>query len=1296
MKNRTMKNKSFLLILNLFLLSSIGFGQEEIKIDLEWGNTAGVMESPTDKFEFPVLEGAFVSESEFLFLKAFQRNSRAEKWKLDLLTFQTAPIDKVTKGFLSLSMISVPTSPEYLVKNGMKSSQPTAVLSLLPFVKVNGEVRKILSISFRKNVNNEYMAKAGAYAAESVLNTGSGDWYKISVKNNGIYKLDYSFLKSIGVDVDHLIPDHLNVYGNSFGRLPELNSDYRPDDLLKNDILMVDGGDGSFDQGDYVLFYAKGPNKWMQKNDHFERILNNYSTISTYFININSNETPARIQNAFTSNQPATTTVTDYDSYTIHEKNERNLLKSGQRWYGEVFDAHLTQNFSFNIPNLNPSGAARVRAYMASNDGSSIPPGGSGLTNFEARYKGTSIGKAYLASSSKDSYSRSGFVTQPGDFSPTSSTFSIQLTFSRLTPSNVGYLDFIEVNARSYLKYFNEMEFQDMQSVGTGNIAEFQISNFPANGVVWETTNPTTPRLVNGINNGGTFSFKVATDTLRRFISFQGSSFSAPKYEGKVNYQNLHGLSQADYLIVTHPRFLSQANRLADLHRNKGLTVHVVTTNQVYNEFSGGTQDPTAIRTFAKMFYDRAAGDPNKEPKYLLLFGDGTYDPLNRISNNNNMVVTYESVESEMYTTSVVSDDYFGFLDDGDEFSPLDLLNIAVGRLVATTNEDAVNLVNKIELYMKNGSSLYASNDLACGEDGYISTFGDWRLRYTVIADDEQNGYFVSNDLDPAASYVDSAHPEMNVKKIYSDAYQQITTAGGQRYPEVNDDIERSIEAGSLVTCYVGHGGPTGAAQERIITVGMMKDLTNIDKLTLFVSATCDFAQFDDNERVNVGEWMALNEIGGAIALMTTSRAILISVNSVVTEEFFKKVFVRTPSGQPKTFGEIIVETKNQVGGSNNKRSFILLGDPALQIALPTQKIVLDSVNNVDVNIENDTLRALSRVRMKGHVEDLSGNTLTGFNGVLQPSIYDKPQKSKTLAQDPDSPEIEFEKQESVLFKGKASVTNGIFEFEFIVPKDIDYSYGKGKASLYSWSDNSIDAGGFSTDFVIGGIDTNGLNDQQGPDIELYLNNENFVNGGITDETPILKAKLYDESGINTVGNGIGHDITMIIDDNTSDAIVLNAFYESDLDTYKSGKLSYQLKKLSPGRHTLTFKAWDVNNNSSEKRIEFTVQRKQEMALDHVLNYPNPFTTQTKFFFEHNQTCTALQTQIQVFTVTGKLVKTINRTVQTNGFRAEGIPWDGRDDFGDQLARGVYVYRITVKNPDGGKAQEMQKLYLLK
>ena len=342
-----------------------------------------------------------------------------------------------------------------------------------------------------------------------------------------------------------------------------------------------------------------------------------------------------------------------------------------------------------------------------------------------------------------------------------------------------------------------------------------------------------------------------------------------------------------------------------------------------------------------------------------------------------------------------------------------------------------------------------------------------------------------------------------------------------------------------------------------------------------------------------------------------------------------------------------------------------------------------------------DTIQALSRVTVKGHVEDFSNQQITDFNGVLYPTVYDKPSQRSTLGQDSDSPIVQYETQTNKVYSGKASVVNGAFEFTFIVPKDINYSIDFGKISYYA-ENGSIDAFGYDTSFLIGGLEPNGIIDNEGPTIEVYINDENFVNGGVTDETPILIADVFDENGINTVGSVVGHDILAILDGETGNPIVLNDFYTADLDSHQSGQIRYNFAALESGPHTLSLKLWDVNNNSAERTIEFVVQEQENVVLDHVLNYPNPFTTNTEFFFEHNQVCSELDVQVQVLTVAGNLVKTINTTAKTQGYRSEGIAWDGLDDFGDQLAKGVYVYRLKVRTPDGEVAEKLEKLVILR
>ena len=561
------------------------------------------------------------------------------------------------------------------------------------------------------------------------------------------------------------------------------------------------------------------------------------------------------------------------------------------------------------------------------------------------------------------------------------------------------------------------------------------------------------------------------------------------------------------------------------------------------------------------------------------------------------------------------------------------------------------------------------------------------------IADDEENNYFIINDTEPQYNTVKSDHFEMNCDKLYLDAYPQQTSAGGQRYPEVFDAITDRINRGTLVMNYVGHGGEVGLAEERVVTIPQIQSWKNINALTLFVSATCEFTKYDDPSRVSAGEWMSLNPSGGAIALMTTTRSVFFGVNSSVGLAFYNNAFVRDANGKPRTFGEIVEQTKNVALSSDNKRSFTLIGDPALRLALPRLGVVTDSVNGESYAFL-DTLSALTKVTVKGHIVDNNNVLVSSFNGTIVPSVFDKIKNNQTLAQDPGSPVLDFELQRNVLYKGKATVTNGNFEFSFIVPKDIALTYGRGKLSYYAFS-NQIDAIGLDTTLIIGGIDPNGLVDSIGPEINAYLNDEQFIDGGISNETPVLYLKLYDESGINTVGNGIGHDLTAILDEESANPIILNDYYSSDLNTYQSGQVKYPFSTLEPGQHTITVKAWDVNNNSSDVRISFRVQAAETPLVKRLYNYPNPFSTSTEFMLEHNQSCEVMDVQIQIFTISGRLVKTMQNQVNTQGFTTRGLFWDGRDDFGDKLANGVYIYRLQYQNSEGKRAEETEKLVIL-
>jgi len=1267
----------FFTCLFFLLVGPLAQGQNTISISIPWTEPVRLKFGEQEVLVPSIQDQSLSGKTPSFYWK--EKSSKNKK--LELVTFDSENVSQIERDYANEFLVDLTENPQIEYKVTRGGTDWFAVVSVKPFFKVNNQVRKVTKLNFVvKDIDSPVTQKD--FVANSALRAGTGTWYKIAVEKDGIYKIDKAFLEGCGISTTSLNPNHIHIFGNGEGLLPESNSVPRLDDLVENAIYIKGDSDGKFDDADYLLFYGWGPHRWdAEGNAEFKRKQHVYSDKSYYFINIDPGNTPERIETLAAITDPASFEISSYDYRDIYETELVNLVSGGKRWYGELFDVELERTFNFSIPNIDTF-PVKIKTAMATN--------GVGITQ-DFSINGNSIFNSPLPYFSEFTRKESSFLVNTA-----LTNIPLKLTISRNNPSVLTYLDFITLNTRRKLVFYGtQMNFRNLTQFQPGFTGEYALSSLPSSGFVWDLSDKNHPKSISGNLSNGVFRFKTEF-IYKEFVASNGTSFFTPEKVGEVSNQNLHGLEQVDFVIVTHPSFVSQANRLADLHRAQGTSTHVVTTDQVFNEFSSGAPDAVAIRMFAKMFHDRAILNPGTELKYLLLFGDGTFDPKNRVPNNNNLVLTYQADNSENYLSCYVSDDFFGMLDDNEALAANDLLDIGIGRILASDQTQAKQQVDKIEHYMKNGSSLFTSNNASCClEFNSNSTFGDWKLKYVQIADDEENNYFIINDTEPQYNTVKSDNFEMNCDKLYLDAYPQQTTAGGQRYPDVYNAISDRIQRGALLVNYVGHGGEVGLAEERVVTIPQINDWSNINALNLFVSATCEFTKYDDPKRISAGEWVALNPAGGAIALMTTTRAVYFGVNTSVGNALFDNVFDRNADNSPLTFGEIMMKTKNDALDSDNKRSFTLIGDPALKIALPSLKVVTDSINGKSPQIEIDTLNALSKVRIKGHIEDVNGNIQSGFNGILVPSIFDKPKKLKTLGQDPNSQEIEFELQRNIVYKGKSSVVNGYFDFSFVVPKDIALSIGKGKISYYAY-DSNVDAYGYDTNFRIGGIDPNGINDNEGPQLEVFLNDENFIDGSITDETPVLLVKAFDENGINTVGNGIGHDITAIIDGKSSDPIVLNEYYSSELNSYQSGEIRYQMSELEPGRHTVLVKVWDVNNNSSSIETSFVVKEKQTPVLSNVYNYPNPFTTSTEFMFEHNQSCSTLDVQVQIFTISGKLVKTINESANTVGFRNQGIMWDGRDDFGDQLGKGVYIYHLKVKNPDGQLAEKTEKLVLLK
>lgn len=1124
-----------------------------------------------------------------------------------------------------------------------------------------------LDIEFVKPTIKKTYAEYGTLE-ESVM--ASGDWYKFKVNKSGIFKISGSDLQNAGISLSNLNPSKISVFGFG-GMLKEKNADFRYPDIPELAIQVVDGNDGKFDVADYLLFYAQGPDTWKYNiaNNIFEHQLNIYDREAFYFVRI-GNENGKRMVVLPQSSENATFQAEEFTDYKFIDIETYNLIGSGRRWLGDKFEIINSATYNFNFENLIPGSDAFIRAEVVAKSTAN--------SSFDLFYNGQSLGNVIISKIPTGNYAAFAYDnTFEKHFQLTSDpAISIDLKYNRPVSGSVGWLDYFEINVKRKL-IFNQdqLAFRCAESVGGGAITQFSIGNATVTAKLWDISDLANVGSLQLSSNGNAAGFRVSTETLREFIAFEPTMAYSVEFVEKIANQNLHAVSNVDMLIVCPTEFLTQANELADFHQQDGLNVQVTPLSQIYNEFSSGSQDVSAIRDYVRSVYLQSS--VSTPLRYLMLFGDASYDYLKREAINTNLVPTFESVESFDPIVSIAIDDYFGFLDldEGDLY--YDDVDIGIGRLPVANAEEASQAVSKIKKYASQRSPV----------------FGDWRNIICFIADDEDNNLHI-RQADDLAKMVDTIFPGGNLDKIYADAFQQVSTPAGQRYPKMNEAINERIDKGALIVSYTGHGGETGWGQERYLDMPDVESWANKDKLPVFLTATCEFARYDDPHLVSAGEHIFLNEKGGGIALFTTSRATYAGSNFVMSKHFYNNA-LNHPDHDYLRMGDILKLTKRASGSGFNVMKFVLLGDPALKLCIPKNFVQVTKINETDVNLENDTLKALSFVRIQGQVNDINGIKLTDFNGQVYPLIYDKSSVITTLANDYGSSPFDFNLQKNVLYKGKAEIVAGEFEFSFVVPKDIAYNFGKGKLSLYADSEDS-DAGGSNRAIVIGGFDENSQVDTDGPQIELFLNDENFVEGGITNENPILIAKLSDENGINTIGNGIGHDISAILDANAAEIKILNDYYESDVNTYRSGSIRYPFFKLDEGEHEITFKVWDIYNNSSTASLKFYVAFSANLALEALMNYPNPFYDETIFSFEHNAGNQELKITIDIFSLEGKLVKHIEDNIIPYSSRINHIRWDGTDDHGSKIMKGMYIYRLQLSDENGVNKSKTAKLVYLK
>jgi hypothetical protein len=1018
----------------LLLLDVPVFGQSKYaskqpsQYTISWQTLGSVKPSENITQKFLNFSGAqFVFEDAFLprFSNRLPLPGNNSGFTVSLLneTFETLTEEEaaiIMNPSLILSEIMVDVS----VSTAKKKNY--GVYSFIPLRKnaSTGKFEKLISfdISVAYNATSVKTTSRAphVYAANSVLQ--SGNWYKVALSKDGIYKLSYSFFEDLGIDIAAVNPQNIRIYGNGGGMLPELNSTARKDDLVENAIFVQGEADGVFDATDYVLFYGKGPQKWTYNASScpkFSHKLNLYSDSAYYFINIDLGA-GKRIQTQSSSSAIVTNTVSTFDDYAFHENDYVNFIKSGRQWFGELFDNISNYNFAFSFPNIDGSAPTSVKASIASRDLTS-----SANYSVVSQTGSTNI---IIGSTPGDYYSDYAIIgSSCYSFNPTSP--SVVVNVAKLTSDALAWLDYIEINARRQLIMSgDQMSFRDAQSVGAGNVAKYSlVSSNPIQ--IWDVTEPTNAFMQTINVSGTTFEFTLPSDTLKEFMAHNGNSYLTPGFSGTVLNQDLHALSNKDFIIVAHPDFYTDALQLAAHHESvDSLSTIVVTPQQIYNEFSSGAQDISAIRDFVKMFYDKA-GSADELPQYLLMYGDGSYDNKKRSGSNTNYIPTYQSFNSTVLTNSYVSDDFYGLLDDSEGlWAASDAVDIGIGRFPVRNRTESSVVLNKVLDYTKTGFLPSTTNN-GCSNLSSKSPFGDWRNVVCFIADDEDGGLH-QMDANKLATMVDTAANDFNVDKIYLDAYKQEATPGGNRFPTATAAIDNRVEKGCLIMNYTGHGGEVGLAHERVIEVSTINNWKNYNNLPLFITATCEFSRYDDPERVSAGEYVILNPNGGGIALFTTVRLVFASGNFIVNRDFYEKAFTPVAGKMPR-LGDLYQHIKTEPGGNSvNSRNFALLGDPALTLAYPKYEVSTDTVNSIPVSISNsDTLKALSLVTISGFVRNSGGAIMNSYNGVIYPTVFDKKTTYQTLQNNATSPKVDFVMQNNIIYKGKATVKNGLFSF---------------------------------------------------------------------------------------------------------------------------------------------------------------------------------------------------------------------------------------------------------------------------
>lgn len=1147
-------------------------------------------------------------------------------------------------------------------------------VTFCPIVKRHGRYMRLTSCRIAVYAKNDSRHKlraqlndapADRYAENSVL--AQGKWVKLSVTNEGMYEITASQLKQWGFsDINRV-----KLYGYGGRIQPEVLN--FSNGTLVDDLCEVP----LYRKTSSVLFYANGVVRWKynQEAGKYEHTDNYYSRTGYYFLT--EGDAPAQMQEWSDAEYAGSETaaqqpLTIIPSHALYDGNAEMWYDGGRR----LFDSHnfaMGQQHSFRLdsPGVVSAENALLEVSMSASNALQKTP-------FTVRVNNESCGSMNVAKFSDNESAK--VLTSRFTLNSLAANNTISLTSGN---TNNARLDFLRLTYRRTLDgSATPFSFQ----TGESTPARLAIDKADAGTQVWLLTEDGQVMRVAGQLDGTTYTTTAVDGQSRLALVNVGRSYASPTYVGEVSNQNLHADANIDYVIVVPAsgKLIEQATRLARLHEtHDGLRSKIVRADEIYNEFSSGTPDATAIRRYMKMLYDKAE-DINDAPKYLLLFGNGLADnrmltPKNKNKNTDDFLLCFEkdNLDSSVGTLhSYCSDDYFGFLDDGEGSNILlDKLDIGIGRMCCTEPEDARILVDKVEIYLAN------------------KTAGAWKNDILMMGDyGDKNEHM--KDAERVSSAITSIDNRLTIRKVYPDSYVWTNSAIGHSFPGATRRINDILTNGVTLVNYSGHGSPNQLSHASIVTTQMLNQISS-DRLPVWLLASCDIFPIDSEED-NMGRTCMLKPHGGCIAFINATRAVYATYNNPLNCSVSRFLFARNEQGERYTLGQALTQAKLELISKRqdvtmNKLKYVLVGDPALRLASPNGRVVLDEINGEPASSEElTTLRAGSVITVKGHIETTDEQTDTNYKGKLNLRIFDRQKEvvCKNNAGD-DTDNYTYNVREDCVFSNTVNVEGGTFTATVAIPIDISYSNDAARFTFYAVDEkNQNECSGIYENICLNGTDPAVMEDTTPPSVLLYFDNEEFPDGGAIAQNAVLEARISDNYGINASGNALGHDMSLIIDGDVAHATKVNDFFEYDFGTHLSGHLSYPLSGLSYGRHTAALRVWDVNNNNTLATLNFLVSSNPPAeGIFSVVCSQTPVGSQTQLVATLPADHNGGELIFHIYSATGQLLWEYHYTAMP-GEPYASITWNTCTTSGAPVNAGVYLMRAEF----AGKHTKAKKI----